>query len=437
MSFDGWKEVKLEEIIDITMGQSPKSEYYNSTGEGLPFLQGNRTFGEKTPYFDTYCTENKKIAEKNDVIMSVRAPVGDLNIAPTTISIGRGVCAMRLRNSNDNNYLYYLMTHNINRMINRESGTVFGSVNKRDILGLKITTTDNKSEQKAIANILSTLDEKIEVNNQINETLENMAQELFKRWFVDFEFPNEEGEPYQLSGGEMVESELGMMPKGWRVGTISDYIDTIIGGDWGKANKENNYTEKVYCIRGADLKEINVGNKGKAPERYILEKNLLKKKLHAGNLIIEISGGSPTQSTGRIGYVSKEVIERFENPIVATNFCRTISLKDDINQEYIYYLWRYLYNKKIFFNYENGTTGIKNLDINSLVENYSISKPHNEIISKFSTVIRHINRIIQYNGTQNTKLKNIRDTLLPKLMSGEIRVPLEEMEESLTEVKGG
>lgn len=75
-------------------------------------------------------------------------------------------------------------------------------------------------EQKAIAHILSTLDEKIEVNNEINKTLEKIAQAIFKQWFVDFEFPNEDGEPYQSSGGEMVESELGLIPKGWEVGNL-------------------------------------------------------------------------------------------------------------------------------------------------------------------------------------------------------------------------
>lgn len=108
MSSKDWKVSFLEEIIDIEMGQSPKSEFYNTTGEGLPFLQGNRTFGEKFPTFDTWCTQNTKLARKGDVIMSVRAPVGDLNLAPTDLSLGRGVCAMRLKLSSDNEYLFYL-----------------------------------------------------------------------------------------------------------------------------------------------------------------------------------------------------------------------------------------------------------------------------------------------------------------------------------------
>ena len=113
-----WKEVKLESIADVIMGQSPKSEYYNAVGDGLPFLQGNRTFGLKYPIFDTYTTSPTKIAQPQDVIMSVRAPVGDLNITPVKMCLGRGVCAMRMKNGNQE-FLYYLMKHNVQNLLNR------------------------------------------------------------------------------------------------------------------------------------------------------------------------------------------------------------------------------------------------------------------------------------------------------------------------------
>ena len=89
---------KLEDIVDVTMGQSPKSEYYNTEGKGYPFLQGNRTFGFKYPTFDTYTTVMTKPAKAGDVIMSVRAPVGDLNITPVNMCLGRGVCSLRMKN---------------------------------------------------------------------------------------------------------------------------------------------------------------------------------------------------------------------------------------------------------------------------------------------------------------------------------------------------
>lgn len=98
---------KLGDIAVVTMGQSPKSEFYNFEGNGVPFLQGNRTFGRKYPTFDTYTIKPTKIANAGDVIMSVRAPVGDLNIAPTEMCLGRGLCSIRMKNNNQD-FLFIL-----------------------------------------------------------------------------------------------------------------------------------------------------------------------------------------------------------------------------------------------------------------------------------------------------------------------------------------
>lgn len=167
---EGWKKVKIGDIAFIEMGQSPKSEYYNSSKEGLPFLQGNRTFGERFPYFDTYCTFNKKIAEKGSILMSVRAPVGDLNIAPEKISIGRGLCSLNAKNKN-NFFLFYLLKYFKKSFLNKETGTIFGSINKNDILSLEVNYPICEKIQTKISNILLSLDEKIELNRKLNQNL--------------------------------------------------------------------------------------------------------------------------------------------------------------------------------------------------------------------------------------------------------------------------
>ena len=160
----------LVDVADITMGQSPKSEYYNSKGDGIPFLQGNRTFGRRYPIFDTYTTFTTKIAKAGDVIMSVRAPVGDLNIAPVDMCLGRGVCGIKMKNGN-NDFLFYLLKYYMPQLINKETGTVFGSVNKNDINGLEIDIPKEETVQKKIARYLSLIDDKIEENEKINKNL--------------------------------------------------------------------------------------------------------------------------------------------------------------------------------------------------------------------------------------------------------------------------
>ncbi|MDK0957537.1 restriction endonuclease subunit S [Clostridium perfringens] len=321
-----WEVDELSNKVDLVMGQSPKSEFYNDKGIGMPFMQGRTTFGEKYHYINTWCTDIKRVGIKNSVLMSVRAPVGDVNIATEDICIGRGLASLNMKNKN-NEFLYYLLKNYSGLLISKESGTVFGSINKAGIEKLVLPFPSN-SEQKAIAKILSDLDEKIEVNNKINKNLEEMAQAIFKQWFVDFEFPNEEGKPYKSSGGEMVESELGMIPKGFKIGFLRDYVDNILGGDWGKENEQGNYKKEVFCLRGADIPEVRIGKKGSLPKRYILEKNYNNKKLSSGDLVVEISGGSPTQSTGRISYINNDILLRYEIGLVCTNFCRAITLKN-------------------------------------------------------------------------------------------------------------
>ena len=161
---------KLEDIADVTMGQSPKSEFYNSDGEGMPFLQGNRTFGTMYPTFDTYTTKVTKMAKAGDVIMSVRAPVGDLNFTPVDMCLGRGVCGIRMKDGNQK-FLFYLLKYYMPLLLKKESGTVFGSVNRNDINGLEVDIPEEESDQKIIARYLTMLDEKIEMNEKINKNL--------------------------------------------------------------------------------------------------------------------------------------------------------------------------------------------------------------------------------------------------------------------------
>ena len=253
-------------------------------------------------------------------------------------------------------------------------------------------------EQKKIAAILSALDEKIEINRAINENLERQAMALFKEWFID--------NPDILS---------------WQKGTFSELIEKTISGDWGKETLSGSNTEMVYCIRGADIPEVRTGNKGKMPIRYILPKNFIAKQLVAGDIVVEISGGSPTQSTGRAAAISKALLARYDKGMVCTNFCKALKPIDGYSM-FVYHYWQYLYDKGVFFSYENGTTGIKNLDINGFIETESIFIAPKEMVRKFDAVCQSIFSKIYANGLENEELALLRDTLLPKLMFGEIDV---------------
>lgn len=185
---------------------------------------------------------------------------------------------------------------------------------------------------------------------------------------------------------------------------LRDIISDIKSGDWGKDSLSDNYTEAVYCIRGADIPNINNGEKRILPSRFIKEKAAKTKALSSNNLVVEISGGSPTQSTGRIAFISNELLSHYDKRIICSNFCKVIIPKN-INPEYLYYYWKDLYNKGILFSYENGTTGIKNLDLNSFINEQDIWVPDPNTQQKIVQILKSLDDKIELNRRINANLE--------------------------------
>ena len=247
--------------------------------------------------------------------------------------------------------------------------------------------------QNRIVNILDGINDKIRINNEINNNLFELLKQEFREKFYN----KKEKDSY-----------------------LRDYISETIGGDWGKSAPEENNNTMVYCVRGADIPSMEYGNKGNAPIRYILEKNYKNKKLDPNNIIIEISGGSPTQSTGRTAFITKSILNMYDSPLLCTNFCKAIEAKSDILAPFVYLNLKLMYDDDIFFNWENGTTGIKNLALNDLLNNLKVKTPDEMMLKNFYLLFNNIMNKISNNSNENIKLEQLRDTLLPKLMNGEI-----------------
>ena len=291
------------------------------------------------------------------------------------------------------------------------TGSTRGNINAKTYGNMPIKLPPRDTQDNIVA-ILKSLDDKIECNRRINENLEQQAQALFKSWFVDFD-------PFKDQ--PFVESELGMIPQGWTVGRYENIIDSTISGDWGKEKAEGNYTHKVACIRGCDFQDIKNGLRGKTPERYILEKNFQTKHFKDKDVLVEISGGTATVSTGRVCPVSQLLIDKYNEDIVCTNFCRLVRPKA-LYGAYLYYSWLFKYNNKVMFGYENGTSGIKNFRIKDFITLEPIIIPSEDSLIKFQTYIDKLQIKLQMNGSEIHKLAELRDTLLPRLMSGELHV---------------
>lgn len=231
----------------------------------------------------------------------------------------------------EKDYLYTVLNSNfVKKQANSQAkNSVQPDLTHTMFKSMVIPVPESKKEQNRISKIINNINQKIQINNQINQELEAMAKTLYDYWFVQFDFPDQNGKPYKSSGGKMVYNpELKReIPEGWGVTTFSSWISENKTGDWGKETSEGNYTLEVDCIRGADINGLSGNGKTDMPTRFILEKNK-NKLLTDFDIVIEISGGSPTQSTGRIVGISKNVLNRFELPLICSNFCKAVSLSE-------------------------------------------------------------------------------------------------------------
>lgn len=360
--------------------------------------------------FRYYIDEQKFVEMKrfqvntDDLIISCSGTVGKVSIIRDDDPKGIISQALLLLRVDKNKilplYLKYFFSSRdgYNAIVSRSSGSVQVNIAKRDVIEQIPLMLPKIETQRKIVGVLNSIDKKIDENERINKNLEQQAQAIFKEWFIDNPENNE-----------------------WSTGTFSELIKSTLNGDWGKEAPTGNNTEKVYCIRGADIPEVKAGNKGKMPTRYILSKNFAAKQLAAGDIVVEISGGSPTQSTGRCTAITQSLLDRYDSGMVCTNFCKAMKPKEGYSL-FIYYYWQYLYGKGVFFSYENGTTGIKNLDFSGFIETETILIPPVDKVIAFDDYCKSIFNQIFANGKQNEHLAVLRDTLLPKLMSGELDV---------------
>lgn len=414
MNSRSWDKVFLSDIMDIIGGGTPKTtieEYWNGDINWISVkdFNGDSKYITDTEKTITELGLNKsstKLLQKNDIIISARGTVGALGMISKPMAFNQSCYGLRAKSHINSDFLFYLLKNSIRILQNNTHGSVFNTITRNTFDTIEVKVPDI-NEQKAIADILSSLDEKIEVNNQMNETLEEMAQALFKQWFVDFEFPNEEGQPYKSSGGEMVESELGMIPKDWKIASLKDYCTEITRGQTPK------------YVESSELLVLNQKvNKGR-----ILEKQYFKflnpdlqvpqnKYCRQWDVLLNSLGQG---TLGRVHLYK----EKTENVVVDQHI--TIIRNDKFASIYLYNLLSTSQYQGRLDSLVSGSTGMLMLNISKIRE-MCILSPSYELVVKFGQILESTYENIATNEYINEKLVHIRDSLLPKLMSGEIRV---------------
>lgn len=247
-------------------------------------------------------------------------------------------------------------------------------------------------KQRSIVKAYNTITDRIELKRKINDNLAETANALFCKMF------------FATSIAEKCD-----------VGTFSQLIKETIGGDWGQEQPKGNYTSKVTCIRGTDIPALNLGSISAAPTRYILPKNLSSKRITADNIVVEISGGSPVQATGRVALIPDAVLAYHKEDLICSNFCRIMNIRS----EYLYFFfqfWTYLYRNGVMFNYENSSTGLKNFNFSAFITEEKIQIPPIDIARRFNATLEPIYKEIFSVGFEIEKLVEARELLLPHLM---------------------
>ena len=396
-----WKTYKYTDLCTLIGGGTPKTSeplYWNGD---IPWLSV-KDFGTGFKY--VYSSEkhiseeglnnsSTKLLQKDDIIISARGTVGVMAMIPFPMAFNQSCFGIRANNNVDPHFLYYLTKTKITELQSNSHGSVFDTIT-RDTFDKIDCSIPSISTQRKIATILSNLDRKIELNNRINHNLEEQAQALYKSWFVDFE-------PFK--DGKFVDSELGMIPEGWNVsplGKIAEYRKKSINPQRFPNTSFHHFS--LPAFDNSKEPEIQKGLEIMSNKFVVEEKMVLFSKLNPRIKRLWVLDNVP------------------DNAICSTEF---IAYKA-INQEMFSYVWCYLNGDSFYdsiLSMVNGATGSHQRFHAEDTLNFIVPFSHNVAIS-FSKLVAPILYSIMKNERENLSLKQERDILLPKMMSGALHV---------------
>ena len=379
-------EKSIGEVCDVIAGQSPESKFYNKEKIGLPFYQGKKEFTDKyIGKATTWTTKVTKEAFKDDILMSVRAPVGPVNFSTENICIGRGLAAIRVKENLDKEYLFYFLIYHENQIIGNK-GAVFNSINKNQIENLKIPLPKNIEEQKQIVEILDKAFESIEqAKVNIEKNIEN-AKELFQSRL---------NEIFSQKGDGWEEKKLGKVCK------------TGAGGTPLKSKKEYYENGNIPWLCSGEVKQGNIYSSNK----FITQKGLdnSSAKLFPKDTVVIAMYGA---TAGDVG------ILRFET---STNQAVCGILPNDILiPEFIYYSFSYRKNELIAQATGNAQPNISQIKIKNTLIPILEKKEQLKIIEELDSLKEQTKQLENHYKQKLKNLEELKKSILQKAFSGEL-----------------
>jgi type I restriction enzyme S subunit len=402
-----WEQKSLDEIGFIGRGRSrnrPRNAEHLYGGD-YPFVQtgdikaSNFRITEFNQTYNEAGLAQSKLWKEGTLCITIAA-----NIADTAI-LGMDACFpdsiigfVADENKSDVRFVKYFFDIFQARMKSISTGAAQDNLSLEKLLTFKIPTPPLPAQHK-IASILSTYDDLIENNLKRIKLLEEKAELHYKELMQEMSYDKTRGEEY-----------------------IKDCLAFYIGGGWGEEEYKEGFTEPAYIIRGTDIPDTRGGNISGIPLRFHKPSNLASRKLQIGDIIFEISNGQ-INNIGRTVLISQRLLGQFNAPVMCASFAKLIRINEKISPELFYLYLNESQGNGLLYQYKsNSANGINNFAFETFIEEVKVPIPKSSELNSFTEKVRPIFTLINTLGEQNSKLREARDILLPRLMSGEIEV---------------
>lgn len=390
----------LSDLVDVIGGGTPKTTEESYWNGSIPWLSVKDFCGDKKYVYNTEKSitveglnnSSTKLLHKDNIIISARGTVGELAMIPYDMAFNQSCFGLIPKGNNDPHFVYYLLKDKVRSLKSQTQGSVFDTITKATFDRIECADY-SEEDQRRIASILSSLDRKIELNNKINADLEEMAQAIFKNWFVDFE-------PFK--DGKFVDSELGMIPEGWKVGRLTEIASYMNGLAMQKFPAENN-EDSLPVLK---IKELGQGFCGTDSDRCSCN---IKDEciIHNGDVIFSWSGTLLVDvwCGGDCG-LNQHLFK--------------VTSKD--YPKWFYYYWTKHHLQEFIHIAKDKAVTMGHIKRGHL-EEAMVAIPDNDSMEKAHELFEPILSKMISLRLENSRLSLLRDTLLPRLMSGEIEVP--------------
>ena len=386
-----WKECQIKDVCRLINGRAYSNDEMLEHGKYKIVRVGNLSGGNSTWFYSDLELPEDKYCHNGDLLFAWACTFGPhIWKEDNTIFHYHIWKIVEDKNVVDRRFYYYYLKYATGGFLGALNGSVMVHITKASMEKMNIKIPKNLDDQRRIASILSSLDRKIELNNKINADLEEMAQAIFKNWFVDFE-------PFK--DGKFVNSELGMIPEGWNVGSPYEYVKVVYGAPY-KSAKFNANGEGLPLIRIRDLKDCN-------PQFYTPEILPQTEYVNMGDIVAGMDAEFvPHIWKGKMGLLNQRV-------------CKLIPQQTSISNLFVLYLMKP--ELEFVQSYKTGTT-VSHLG-KADIDKFVVVLPPLEVVEDCSKLLDSILQRIKNISAESRTLSLLRDTLLPRLMSGEIEVP--------------